>query len=179
MKSDCKKSLTNTSSVNRVLPKRKRQVDDKYEIRYGKIRIGCRTAKDAARLAKELNLGPQHLETAPWRLDEFTDFVNRIQWTQRKLLNVLLQADGEVYDYDLRGKLMLDGNQALAGVLSGITKVAQAMDIDPKRVYAQVTEYNKGLPERRYRVTYAFRKAAKDADWPSPDDLKPLDEEGE
>src|SRR5260370_24693732 len=145
----------------------RRLMDDRYEVIYGKVRVRCRGVKDAARLAKELNLDPEHPQTAPWRVDEFTDFVNRIQWQQRKLLNVLLQSEAQVFDYDLRGKLLLDGNQALAGVLSGFTKFAQAMDIDPRRVYGQETTYNKGLPERKYWATYAFRKAAKDADWPS------------
>jgi hypothetical protein len=147
-------------------------MDEKYEIVFGKARIRCRTAKDAARLAKELNLGPEHPQTIIWRVDEFTEFVNRIQWQQRRLLDALLQSDEALHDYALCGRLMLNGNQALAGVLSGITKVAQAMEIDPRRIYSLETTYNKGLPERRYWLTHAFRRAAKDADWPSPDDLK-------
>lgn len=148
-------------------------MDEKYEIVFGKARIRCRTARDAARLAKELNLGPEHPQTVTWRVDEFTEFVNRIQWQQRRLLDALLKSDGAIHDYDLCGRLTLGGNQALAGVLSGITKVAQAMEIDPRRIYSLETSYSKGLPERKYSVTYAFRKAAKDADWPSFDDLKP------
>jgi len=148
-----------------------------YEVEYKGVVIRCATQEEAANLAVLLGGRPDAPEHAPWRMDQFTDFVERIQIAQRRLLAALLEMKGQsVSDYHLRGRLGLVSNQALAGVLSGITKVAQAMEIDPKRIYVQHTSYKQGQPERRYWVTSAFYKAATDADWPSQEDLKEPEE---
>ena len=149
-----------------------------YEVEYKGVTIRCATAEEAADVARLLAAEPDNPQFVPWQIDEFTDFVERIQVTQRRLLAALLKSKGQsVKDYDLCGQLGLASNQGLAGVLSGITKVAKAMDIDPRRVYVQHTDYKQGLPERRYYITGAFLKAAQDADWPSLNDLKESDED--
>jgi len=144
-----------------------------YDVEYKGVVIRCATPEEAAAVARLLAAEPDNPQFVPWRVDEFTDFVDRIQVAQRRLLAALLRAKGQpVKDHDLCGGLGLSSNQGLAGVLSGITKVAKAMDIEPGRIYVQRTEYNQGLPERRYYIAGAFLKAAQDADWPSPNDLK-------
>jgi len=149
-----------------------------FEVEYKGVVIRCATPDEAADVARLLAAEPDNPQFVPWRVDEFTDFVDRIQVAQRKLLAALLKAKGQsVKDYDLCGGLGLSSNQGLAGVLSGITKVAKAMDIEPGRIYVQRTEYNQGLPERRYYITSAFLKAAQDADWPSLNDLRDPDED--
>jgi len=177
-------SIDNTSSVPVVLPqnkgKRRRMPDNKpFEVRYKKVIIGCDTAEDAAKVARELGDAADSPVSNPWRLDEFLEFVNRIQYQQRRLLAALLRTpQHEVMpDYQLRGALGLSSNQGLAGVLSGITKVAQSMDIDPKRIYGQSTKYKQGSPERSYWLTPAFRQIAEDADWPSMHDLEEPEDE--
>jgi len=175
--------LTNTSSVPIVLSKgkrRRRKMAGKkpYDVEYKGVTIHCATAEEAADVARLLAAEPDNPQFVPWRIDEFTEFVDRIQISQRRLLATLLKRKGQsTKDYDLCGALGLASNQALAGVLSGITKIAKAMDIEPGRIYVQRTEYNQGLPERRYYITTAFLKAAQDADWPSLNDLKEPDEE--
>ena len=140
-----------------------------FEVRYKDVTIGCDTPENAALVAKQLGDASDSPYSNPWRMDEFMDFVNRIQLQQRKLLAVLLRdpSHTQLPDHQLRVALGLDSNQGLAGVLSGITKVAQAMEIDPKRIYGQSTKYRQGLPERKYWLTDAFRQAAQNADWPS------------
>jgi len=171
-----KSTLDNTSSVAVVLSKhkrRKKMADKKpYEVEYKGVTIRCSTSQEAVEVAKLLGGAPDHPHYAPWRVDEFTEFVDRLQVAQRRLLNALLKARCQsVRDYDLCGKLGLGSNQALVGALSGVTKVAKLMEIDPSRIYYQRTEYKQGSPERRYYITPAFMKAADDADWPSQNDL--------
>ena len=144
-----------------------------YEVEYKGVVIRCETPEEAAQLARMLGGEPDNPLVQEWRPDEFLEFVNRIQLTQRRLLAALLDAKGQsLKDFELCGRLGLSSNQALAGVLSGVTKVAKALDMDPKRIYIQHTTYSQGLPERRYWVSSAFQKAAMDADWPSHTDLK-------
>jgi hypothetical protein len=144
-----------------------------YEVEYKGVMIRCDTPQEAVQVARLLGGEPDHPHYAPWRVDEFTEFVDRLQTMPRRLLNILLKAGCQpVKDVQLRADLPASTNQALAGVLSGITKVAKAVDIEPSRIYYQRTEYNQGSPERRYYITAAFLKAARDADWPSENDLK-------
>lgn len=177
------KAIDNTSSVLIVSRSRKRKrkamrAKKPYEVEYKGVVVRCETPEDAANMARLLGGEPDNPQFVPWRLDEFTDFVARIQVTQRRLLAELLKTKGQrVTDYQLRAALRLGSNQALAGVLSGVTKVAQAMEIDPKRIYIQQTKYNQGMPERLYWATTAFLKAAMDADWPSDEDLKYREDE--
>jgi hypothetical protein len=143
-----------------------------YEVEYKGVTIRCDTPQNAVEVARLLGGEPDHPHHAAWRVDEFTEFVDRIQVWQRRLLNILIKAQCQpVKDSQLCSALPASNNQALAGVLSGITKVAKAMEIEPSRIYYQRTEDKQGSPERRYYITPAFMKAAQDADWPSKDDL--------
>ncbi len=135
--------LTNTSSVLIVLSgrkqgKRTRVAKKPYEVEYKGVMIRCDTPQEAVEIARLLGGEPDHPHYAPWRVDEFTEFVDRIQIMQRRLLNILIKAQCQpVKDSRLCSALPASTNQALAGVLSGITKVAKAMDIEPSRIYYQ------------------------------------------
>jgi hypothetical protein len=180
---ETKKALDNTSSVLIVStrpkrPSKKMAAKKPYEVEYRGVVIRCETPEAAANLARMLGGEPDNPLVQEWHPDEFLEFVNRIQITQRRLLAALLETKGQsLKDFELRMRLTLSSNQALAGVLSGITKVAKLLDIDPKRIYIQHTTYSQGLPERRYWVSSAFQKAAADADWPSQSDLEEQDED--
>src|SRR5215469_14709686 len=111
MQSDTGKlSLTNTSSVSKVLSvrkgKRRKMAKSKpFEVRYKDVVIGCDTAEDAAKVAKELGGAADSPYSEPWRMDEFTEFVNRIQIQQRRLLAALLRDHSRtvIPDYQLCG----------------------------------------------------------------------------
>jgi hypothetical protein len=178
-------ALDNTSSVSVVLSprrkiRRKKMADKPYKVEWKGVIIWCETPGEAADVARQLGGAPDHPHYQVWRVDEFTDFVSRIQVTQRRLLNVLLKANCQpVKDHVLCKAVGVATNQGLAGALSGITKVAKAMDIEPSRIYYQRTEYNQGSPVRKYYITPAFMRAATDADWPSQHDLKEPNEDDE
>ena len=169
-------ALDNASSVPIVLSRRKRgkvgRASKPYEVEYRGVVIRCSTPQEAAAVAKELGESPESPDYATWQPHEFLDFVHRVQWQQRCLLNYMLKARyNRAKDKELQVELGLMNNQALAGVLSGITKVAQAMDIDPRRIYWQRTEYRQGQPHREYHLAQGFVKAATDNEWPGEHDL--------
>lgn len=136
-----------------------------YEVTSPKgLKIKCSSVEAAKRLIQELEkeIEPNR---EPWNVAEFLEFTGRIQWQQRALLKLLIQSSGEVPDVQIRETLKLANNRVLAGVLSGVSKVALSLSIDPNRVYRQVTRYRSGQPERKYSATDAFKAAAEDNDW--------------
>ncbi len=167
------KPLDNTSSVIVALLKsgdtrRKAKMAHEYEIEFKGAKVKCKSARDAVRLLRELG---QDAGT-PWNAADFTEFVEHLESRPRRLLAFLVAAQEAQNDETLRTFLELDGNKALAGVLSGVSKVALKLDIKPEQVYRQSTMYNQGKPVRKYWATPAFMKAANDADWPSDSDLE-------
>jgi hypothetical protein len=141
-----------------------------YDIEWRGIKIHCKSTEDAAALLKKLG-EPARPELEPWSAHEFLDFTGRIQFQQKKFLWFLKEC-GENTDELARTILDIEGNQALAGILSGITKVAMAMDIDHLRVYRQRTKYEKGRPVRLYDLAPVFRKATLEFDWPSASEVE-------
>jgi hypothetical protein len=174
MRTDEKLPLTNTSSVPIVL----REMEHEYEIEYKGRIVRCKTADAAARLLAVLEQEDVSKDTMPWTPNDFTEFTERIQKRQRKLLAKLLEYGSTTWlSAEKLCELMnIRGNQALAGVLSGVTKVALSLDIAPERVYLQTTRFKEGKPYRLYRVASGFLRAAAEHEWPSKADLEAFDE---
>lgn len=130
------------------------------------IKIRCSSLEAADRLVKKLEQAIADPDIEEWNATDFEDFTGRLQHLPRRLLKLLLNTYEDVSDADIRSALGLANNRVLAGVLSGISKVALALSIDPNRVYKQRIRYQSGLPQRQYAVTKAFRKAAVELyDW--------------
>ena len=145
-----------------------------YEIEYkGKI-IRCRTLDHVRDMLEELDGSKLIREATPWTVEEFKKFTGRIHIAQRRLLACLWREHGTAWvaDSRLRDVLGLRDNQALAGVLSGITKVALMFDIEPRRIYTQTTTFKQGKPQRHYQIASSFLRAAAKHHWPSEEDLK-------
>jgi hypothetical protein len=144
-----------------------------YEIEYKGRTIKCRTAEAMTRLLRLIETEDTAKEYIPWSLHDFLEFTGRIQISQRKLLARLIELGSAwLTDERLRNDLYLGGNQALAGVLSGVSKVAMALDIEPQRVYMSRTRYAGGKPQRMYRIAPAFLRIAVENSWPGENDLK-------
>jgi|SRR5579884_643618 len=145
-----------------------------YEICYQGKTIRCRSLREMRSVLNELEGSSPLHETQPWAAEEFDKFTSRIRPTQRQLLKNLLDYGTTTWleDFKLRQLLGISDNQALAGVLSGISKVALLFDIHPRRVYSHKTEYRHGKAHRYYQTTSAFLQAANAHKWPSKDDLK-------
>lgn len=146
-----------------------------YEIEHKGRIIRCQSAEGATRLLQMLEQEDVAKDTLPWSSRDFANFTERIQLQQRKLLAKLLEYGPTTWlsSEKLRTLLGISGNQALAGTLSGITKVAMALDIAPERVYLQTTRFKHAKPERYYRVASGFLRAAAERAWPSESDLIP------
>jgi len=151
---------------------RQKKMANEFEVEYRGVTIRCETAEEAVSIAKRLGASADSPNTQPWKTHEFEEFVERLQHRQRKLLAALLETSEGLLDHQLCSHLNIASNRALAGVLSGITKVALAQDIDPARVYKLIRKYEQGLPIRRYVVTNGFGEAASDNSWPSREDLE-------
>ena len=117
-----------------------------------------------------------HPEFIPWEAAEFTEFTAKLKLYPLRLLAMLLKKNAAT-DAELRKELGYANNKALAGTLSGISKGALSLDIEPQRVYNQRTSYKHGKPLRMYYIGPMFRKAAIDHDWPSETDLNPRQRE--
>ena len=72
----------------------------------------------------------------PWTPDVFLSFIERLGKPQQSALSLLV-THNHVTDEELRNALNVSGNQALAGILSGISKQAAALGI-PGSGYLQL-----------------------------------------
>jgi hypothetical protein len=144
-----------------------------YEIEYKGKRIRCRTLEDAQRALAAFEGSSMTKADGPWSPEEFEQFTGRIHYPQRLLLAKLLEyGTARLEDWKLRDLLDLADNKALAGTLSGVSKVALMFGIDPRRVYTQTTVYKNSKPQRTYQISSGFLQAAAKHKWPSKNDLK-------
>jgi hypothetical protein len=74
-------------------------------------------------------------EYGTWTPDVFLRFVERLGTSQKAAL-ALLVTHRSVTDEELREVLKARGNQALAGILSGISKQAAALNIPARSVFS-------------------------------------------
>ncbi len=145
-----------------------------FEIEYKGKTIRCRSVDDMEQALDRLEGGKLVREETPWTTGEFQRFTGRIHVPQRRLLAKLLEygTSAWIENVNLREVLGLTDNQALAGTLSGISKVAQMFDIEPRRVYRQMTTYRHAKGIQHYQITSSFLQAAKKHNWPSKADLR-------
>ena len=107
-----------------------------------------------------------------WTSDSFVALISRLGEAQ-KIALALLVTRRAISDGDLREALKLSGNQALAGVLSGISKQAAALYI-PARAIFDFENFRVGGKRRSdYLVVDEFREIAAQMKWPPPALLPP------
>jgi hypothetical protein len=164
----------NASSVLVSLPRA--LVADRYEFDIEGVHIVCNSAASAARLIRELKKGPQPPHLEKWELYDFEQFTGKLQYFPKQFLAFLLKVRTAT-DEQVRTQMGLRSNRVLAGILSGVSKVALSLGLDPQMVYTQSTKYVKGKPERLYQISGGFKSAASLSDWPSEDDLRIQEDE--
>jgi hypothetical protein len=103
----------------------------------------------------------------PWTPQLFLGFIDHIGKTQRDLL-ALLVSSRHVTDEELRACIKVPGNQALAGVLSGISKQAAALGINARDIFSFENLRNAGKRRSNYRVANKFAEIASQMNWPGP-----------
>ncbi len=165
---------THSALWHRILmPKPVSSANFPYEIEYQGKTIRCRTVNDMQRALATLESSRIVREDTPWTDEEFTRFTGRIQLQQRRFLAALLQSGPAWMEaIELRELLDIPDNKVLAGMLSGIAKVALIFAIEPRRVYTHDTRHRHGKPYRVYQINSEFQQAAAAHGWPAKSDLK-------
>lgn len=104
----------------------------------------------------------------PWTPNVFLGFIDRIGKTQQEVLKLLVSFR-HVTDEELRACIKVPGNQALAGVLSGISKQAAALGIPARDIFSFENLRNAGKRRSTYKVAPKFAEIASQMNWPGPD----------
>jgi hypothetical protein len=102
---------------------------------------------------------------SPWTRELFWKFIESLGDSQQKVLGLLV-GKHKVTDEELRKVLKLDGNQALAGVLSGISKQAGILNISARSVYTVENERKAGTLSKTYVAANEFMRIASEMNWP-------------
>ena len=103
----------------------------------------------------------------PWTPEVFLSFIDRLGGAQQTALAALVKGR-RVPDDELRKTLKVSGNQALAGVLSGITKQAAALNIDARDIFTFENLRSAGKRRSTYAASDKFLEIASRMDWPGP-----------
>lgn len=134
--------------------------------------------KHQARIQSMLNQGQteelhQYLREGPetpWTPETFTSFIDRLGKAQRQALALLVNFH-HVTDDEFRACLKVSGNQALAGVLSGISKQAAALNISARDIFSFENFRNAGKRRSTYTASDKFLQIASQMNWPGPEFL--------
>ncbi len=140
--------------------------------------IECSSASEAIEVLKHIDAEEQDstrrsfhiadggdLGTFPWTRELFVKFIESSGTSQKQILGILVRKH-KVTDEELRKALKLDGNQALAGVLSGISKQAGILNVSARSVYTVQDERKAGMLSKTYVAANEFMHMAKDMNWP-------------
>lgn len=104
----------------------------------------------------------------PWTPEVFLSFLGRLGGPQQKALATLVLRH-RLADAELRRVLGVTNNQALAGVLSGISKQAAALDIPARAIFSFENIRNAGKRRSTYAIADKFLQIASEMNWPGPE----------
>jgi hypothetical protein len=124
-------------------------------------------AKYGTHALKMMDAIEQELET-PWTHEVFLTFIARLGKPQKSAL-ALLVTHKRLTDVELRESLNATNNQALAGVLSGISKQAAALNIDARDIFTFENLRNGGKRRSTYAISDKFSEIASRMNWPGPE----------
>ena len=105
------------------------------------------------------------VEVSAWSKDSFWKFIESLGEPQVKLLSLLVRQK-KASDEDIRKLLNVDGNQALAGVISGISKQAARQNVSARAVYTIEDERKAGERSKTYVIAKDFAFVASQMNWP-------------
>lgn len=126
------------------------------------------TAKEAIDLQRllekqEFDQGAQPIRH--WPVDTALEFLESLGEKQRTFLSVL--ADGSSVESETVIHILgLDSEIALAGVLSGLSKQAKKMNINPHNIYFVEVSWSGKTKTRHFRMMRDFLEAITELNWP-------------
>lgn len=124
-----------------------------FRILYKGLEVFCDTPQEVDALASQRKVSPERFPRLLSEISEKPDIkgmVQSLKKNQQALLRHLVA--GPQSDADLRTKMNLDGNKALAGVLSGVSKAAKRMGLEPRGIINKTASRN-GTGERHYQYS--------------------------
>jgi len=104
-----------------------------------------------------------------WSADKTLEFINGLGEAQREFLTVLSHS-GNVASETMLDALRLPSAVALAGVISGLSKQARKLEVNPHDLYVVEVEWNGKKKARSFRMLESFRDSLIELGW--PDDWK-------
>lgn len=107
----------------------------------------------------------ESIQANAWTRESFSKFIESIGKSQKRVLSVLV-CGGDQSDDTLRKVLKIDSNQALAGVLSGISKQAGILNISARAVYTMKDERRAGELHKTYAAADDFLQMCHEMNWP-------------
>jgi hypothetical protein len=146
----------------------KRRLLVAIEFEHGGKKYRADTAKEALDLQRllekeESDQGAQPLRH--WPVDVALEFVQSLGELQRKFLGTLSQG-ASVSSEAIVKALGLDSEIALAGVLSGLSKQAKKMNVNPHNIYYVNVDWVGKTKERYFRLMRDFHEALIELNWP-------------
>ncbi len=111
------------------------------------------------------NLVGNTVNKSPWTHNLFSQFVENLGDSQKQILTLLVR-NRKMTAGEMCKALRVDGNQALAGVLSGLSKQAGALDVPARSVYVVEDERKDGEVAKTYAIALDFLQMAMQMNWP-------------
>jgi hypothetical protein len=115
---------------------------------------------------------PSIIEEEVWTSDTFTELLKGSGTLQKKLLKFLYEkgehsfGNSGVDSTEIVKALKIDSEEALAGVLSGLSKNLKRVGRQPSELYSVDVQWLKDGKVRRFRLKHGFRWAATQLGWP-------------
>jgi hypothetical protein len=101
----------------------------------------------------------------PWTPGIFMDYIERLGPRQRTALAFLVDRR-QVTDAELRAELDVSNNQKLAGILSGISKQAAAINIPARTIFRFQNLRTSEGRRNTYSIAENFLETALEMSWP-------------
>jgi hypothetical protein len=149
-----------------------------FKVPVGDKYIDCDTLEEALDLAKALGLLPDQalqegefvpgnrvLRHGPWTEAILDTFLHHLGADQKAILRILINKKRATAD-ELRAAIGVDNNQALAGIISGISKQAAALGIKPRAVFGIENSRRSGVLNKSFFIADDFLKMATVVGWP-------------
>jgi hypothetical protein len=108
---------------------------------------------------------------AVWTPDRIQELLRGLG-PQQKMFLVLLYDKGDVTSHDARDQMRLASETALAGVVSGLSKQLQRLNLKPEDLYSVSVRWSGKGKTRTFRLSSNFRWIA-DAEMGWPEGLPP------
>jgi hypothetical protein len=129
-----------------------------------------RELEEADQFAYEVGEDPSVIEEDVWTSDAVVELLKGAGQLQKNFLK-FLHEKGEAFNTKVESSeivkaLKIDSEEALAGVLSGLSKHLKKIGRQPSELYLVTIQWTKDGKIRRFQLKHSFRWAATQLGWP-------------